>query len=114
MSQEIFLSDNAGNRVPPDPYMADPVAASGATTSTGTAGTDLTLTVVAGLVYIVTCVGSAGLFSITGVTSTAANIEWVCPADSTILIKIPIGVTTLYFEGDTSTKNIYTRKMKNV
>ncbi len=111
MNQEVFLSDNSGNRVPPDPHLADPVAASGATTSSGTAGADLTLTVVAGLTYIVTCIGTTGLFSISGVTSTAANIEWVCPADDTILIKIPVGKTTLYFEGDTSTKNIYTRKM---
>ena len=111
MNQEVFLSDNSGNRVPPHPTMADPVAASGVTKATGTGGDDLTLTVVAGAMYIVTCIGTTGLFSITGVTSTAANIEWICASDETILIKIPVGKTTLYFEGDASTKNIYFRKM---
>ncbi len=111
MNQEVFLSDNSGNRVPPHPNLADPVAASGVTTDTGTAGDDLTLTVVAGATYIVTCIGTAGLFSITGVTSVAANIEWVCSTGDTILIKIPVGKTTLYFEGNAANKPVYTRKM---
>ena len=64
-NQEVFLSDNSGNRVPPHPTMADPVAASGATTNTASAGDDLTLTVVAGATYIITCIATSGFFSIT-------------------------------------------------
>ncbi len=111
---EVYHSDNSGNRVPPNPNMANPVAASGQTQATGTAGDDLTLTVVAGATYMLTGIGTAVLISITGVTSTAANIEWVAPADTTIIIKIPIGVTTLYFEGDTGTKNVYISKLANL
>lgn len=113
MNQHIFLSDNSGNIVPPHPSMADPVAASGQTKATGSAGNDLTLAVVAGASYVVTCIGTAGLFSTTDVTSTAANIEWVCPKDSQIIIHVPIGKTTLYFEGDTSTQKIYIVRLQN-
>lgn len=60
-------------------------------------GENPTLTVVPGATYIVTCVGASALFSITGVTTTAANIERVCPPGKTIVIKIPVGITTLYF-----------------
>ncbi len=108
---EVYLTDNSGNRVPPHPGAANPVAVSGQTKATGTAGDDLTLTVVAGAIYALTGIGTAVLVSITGVTSTAANIEWVAPANVTILIKIPIGSTTLYFEGDTGTKNVYIRRL---
>ncbi len=108
---EVYLTDNSGNRVPPHPGTANPVAASGQTKATGTAGDDLTLTVVAAATYALTGVGTAVLVSITGVTSTAANIEWVCPTDSTIIIKIPIDVTTLYFEGDTGTKKVYISRL---
>jgi len=108
---EVHHSDNAGNRVPPHPDIAAPVVASGQTVATGTAGDDKTFTVVAGAVYALTGIGTAVLAGITGVTSTAANIEWVAPADKTIIIKIPIGKTTLYFEGDTSSKNVYLRRL---
>ncbi len=108
---EVYNSDNSGNRVPPHPDEADPVAASGQTKATATAGDDLTLTVVGGERYAITGIGTAVLVITTGQTSTAANIEWVAPADTTIIIRIPIGKTTLYLEGDTSTKNIYLRKL---
>lgn len=108
---EVYLSDNSGNRVPPDPNMANPVAGSGQTVATGTAGDDKTFTVVAGARYVITGIDTAVLLSITGVTSTAANIEWVAPSNVTIIIKIPIGKTTLYFEGTVNTKNVYLRKL---
>lgn len=111
MSQEVYHSDNSGNRVPPHPDEADPVAKSGQTKATGTAGDDLTFTVVGGERYAITGIGTAILISTTGQTSTAARIEWVAPANTTIIIRIPIGKTTLYFEGDTGAKNIYLRKL---
>lgn len=94
--------------------MAHPEAASGITASTGTAGADITQTVEEGQSYIVTFIGTAGkivLASITGVTSVAANIEWVFLANREYVIHIPIGETTLYFEGDESSKSIYLRKV---
>ena len=111
MNGEVYISDNAGHRTPGDPNMADPIAASGQTVATGTAGDDKTFTVVAGATYAITGIGTAILLSTTGVTSTAANIEWVAPANVTIVIRIPVGKTTLYLEGDTSSKNVYLRRL---
>lgn len=103
--------DNSGNAVGQHPHVADPVAASGITLATGTAGSDVTQTLVSGQMYIVTPIGTTILASITGVTSTAANIEWVFPPNVASIFRIPIGKTTLYFEGDTSTKSAYVRKL---
>ena len=110
---EMYLSDNSGNRVAPL-NCADPVAASGITIATGTAGDDVTQTLVAGQLYAITFVATAGnaiLASATGVTSTAANIEWVFPAGFTCIFRMPLGKTTLYFEGSESTKNAHIRKL---
>ncbi len=111
MGQEVFASDNAGHRVVFDVNTVDPVPVSGLTVDTGTAGDDVTLTVVAGATYALTCIGASVLVSITGVTSTAANVEWIAPAGVTIIIKIPVGITTLYLEGDTGSKAIRIRKL---
>ena len=114
MNQHMYANDNSGNRSVFHPGIANPVAASGQTKATGTAGDDLTFTVVAGASYVITCAGATGLFSITGVTSTAANIEWICPADSQLVIRIPVGKTTLYFEADTGTKKIYMARLQDI
>lgn len=110
---ETYLSDNSGNRVAPL-NCADPVAASGITLATGTAGDDKTQTLVQGQLYVITFVATAGkvlLMSATGVTSTAANIEWVVPAGFDRIFRMPLGKTTLYYEGDENTKNAYIRKL---
>lgn len=109
--QEVYLSDNSGNRVPPGVVAVDPVAASGISIAGGVAGSDVTQAVEQGKLYAFTSVDSNWLFSITGVTSTAANIEWVCPEDATILIRIPMGKTTLYLECDGASKTGYLRKV---
>jgi len=108
---ENYSCDNSGNRTPNHPHCVDPVAESGVTQATGTAGDDLEVTLVGGQMYAVTPLGTSVLASITGVTSIAANIEWVFPANVTSIFRMPIGKTTLYCEGDTSTKNIYFRKL---
>lgn len=108
---EIYLSDNSGNRVPPHPGLVNPVAASGQTVATGTAGDDKTFTVVAGESYTIMGVDTDVLLGITGVTSTPANIEWLAPRNKAIVIKIPVGKTTLYFEGTVGSKNVYLAKM---
>ena len=110
---EAFISDNAGNRTPGHPNFADPVAASGITLATGTAGDDKTQTLVQGQLYAITYVGTAGkvmFASITGVTSVAANIEWVFMANITYVFRMPIGKTTLYYEADED-KKAYVRKL---
>lgn len=110
MQGDVYLSDNSGNRVA-HPHTVNPVAASGITVATGTAGDDVTQTLAAGQVYAITPIGTTILASITGVTSTAANIEWVFPPNVTSIFRMPKGKTTLYFEGDTSSKNAYIRKL---
>src|SRR4030042_2670704 len=106
-----YSCDNSGNRVPVDPSCSDPVAATGQTGATATAGDDKTFTRVGGKRYAVTPLGTSVLASRTGVTSTAANIEWVFPANITSIFKMPEGCTTLYWEGDTSSKNVYLREI---
>ena len=100
--------------MPADIRAAHPVAASGITLAMATSGTDYTQTVEQGQSYAVTFVATAAkvmLLSITGVTSTAANIEWVVMANETIVIHIPIGKTTLYVECNESSKSAYLRKL---
>lgn len=99
MVGEVFSCDNTGNRSVPDVRVANPVAASGVLLDAGkdSVGTE---TVVGGQSYIVsTCGDPSGrwLFSITGVCTTEANIEWVCNQSGKIIIKIPQGVTTLHY-----------------
>lgn len=108
---ENYSCDNRGNRTPVHPHVVDPVAASGITIATGTAGDDVTQTLVGGQMYAITPIGTTILAGITGVTSTAANIEWVFPPNVTSIFRMPLGKTTLYFEGDTSSKNAYIRKL---
>lgn len=106
-----YSMDNKGNRTPNHPHCNDPVAATGQTVATGTAGDDKTVTLIGGKMYAVTPVGTAVLASITGVTSTAANIEWVFPSNVTSVFRMPIGKTTLYLEGDVTDKNVYFREL---
>jgi len=94
-----YSMDNMGNRIPADVLAADPVKASTVRLDAGkdVAGTE---TVVGGQMYIVSTTGSTlgrWLFSITGVITTEANIEWVCAQGKRIIIRIPMGVTTLYY-----------------
>ena len=107
---DSFTLDNSGNKVC-DPACADPVTASGITISSGTAGNDYTQALAQGQLYAITPIGTNILAGITGVTSTAANIEWVFPSGVTSIFRVPIDKTTLYFEGDTSSKNAYIRKL---
>jgi len=109
---EVYLSDNSGNRVGAHPHCVDPVAASGITLTITTGGADYTeADLVQGQLYAITPIGTTILASITGVTSTAANIEWVFPPNVTSIFRMPIGKTTLYYEGNTSTTLAYMRKV---
>ena len=100
---DTYISTAGGHRASIGAINCDPVAASGLALTAAGAGTDYEQTVVAGARYAVTVPIDDGtyLFSITGVTSTAANREWICTEGNTIIIKIPQGKTTLYFESDT-------------
>lgn len=94
---ENYLCDNSGNRIPPHPHMGDPTLASGIYLApTKDAGADED--VVAGAVYAITVRQGFFLFGIAA-TTTPANVIWICPANQTIVIKIPIGYTKLYYMG---------------
>lgn len=106
-----YACDNNGNKMPPTPDMADPIAVSGQTVTTGTAGDDKTFTVIGGGIYAVTGIDTGVLLSCTGVTSTPANIEWVAPINKTIVMKVPEGSVTIYLEGTVSSKSVYLRRL---
>ena len=111
---DSYANDNIGNRCGEGVVAVHPVLASGITLSGGTpAGSDQTQTVVAGQTYVITFPMDSGtwLLSVTGVTSTAANIEWVGVEGKDLVITIPFGYTTLYFECDTNNKSAYMRKI---
>lgn len=101
---ENYISDNSGNRIAPGAVAGDPVAASGITLSAATGGDDYNQAVVGGKTYLVTIPIDDGtwLFSITGLTSVPANREWIGVEGVPFTITIPQGVTTLYFESDTT------------
>lgn len=108
---DTFISDSAGNRAAPGAINCPPVLASGITIAMATAGEDYTGTVVAGKTYAVTVNGGFCLFSVTGVTSTEANREWCAANGNTIIIKIPLGYTTLYCESNANSSNAYLREL---
>jgi hypothetical protein len=110
--QEIYLSDNSGNRTPGHPNFYDPAAAGGITQATGTAGDDLEVTLVGGQMYAVIPIDTNVLASITGVTSIEANREWIWLKNQVSIFRMPLGSTVLYCEGDASSKNIYFSKLK--
>jgi len=118
--KETYLSDNAGNRVPPHPYMVNPVAESGITKTLTTAGTNYGLAVEAGETYriIGTLAGATGtndaLFcSITGSAATTANKEWAFPIGHPGIVKIPEDKTTLYMTATVALVIVYLAKLDN-
>lgn len=88
-----------------DLYIGDAacvVPGSGITLTDAETGANHTQAVVPGATYAVTVspVVSGGHFhfSITGTVLTAANIEWVCCAGETIIIRIPDNVNVLNYQ----------------
>jgi len=108
---EIYHSDNMGNRVPPHANLADPELASGQTLTNATAATDTEATVVAGESYVITALTTGGFYFGLAAISTAANILWVCPLGQTIVIKIPVGYTTLHYATNVNNGVAYMRKL---
>jgi len=47
----------------------------------------------------------------TGVTSTAANIEWVFMANTEYVFRMPMGKTTLYCESNATNGYVFFRKL---
>lgn len=109
MQGEMYLSDNAGNRVPPHPNETAPVAVSGQTLAPNKE-TDTEATVVAGASYAITAVEGWFVFGV-ATTATAANIIWVCTQGQTIVIKIPLGYTSLHYQSGSDDRTAYLRRL---
>ncbi len=112
---ELYLSDNAGNRVPPGVASGDPVLASGIKITDDTAdGGDHAEAVDAGATYQIMVdetTDGAFLFGL-ATTATAANILWFMPPLTVRVITIPAGYTSLHYQSLASGGSAYLVKMK--
>lgn len=108
---EVYLSDNAGNRVPPHPDVSAPTLASGQNVSAAAVDTNYSnVTVVAGATYAITCLKGAHIFGI-ATTDTAANCIWACASGKTIVIKIPLSYTALHYKSLDSSRRFILRRL---
>jgi len=109
---ETFVSDNAGHRVPPHPNASDPISASGQTLTNAAKDTNTGVTVVAGALYALTAQEVGGFYLGTAdVITYPAYIMWACPVGQTIIIRIPIGITSLKYACDTNDAIGYLRRL---
>ena len=109
MQGDVFLSDNAGNRVPPA-GSPDPVQGTGQLLQADQ-GEAKTVTVVAGATYAFTATRNASFHFGLAAVATPANVAWACGMYDTITIVIPTGYTTLYYSAGASNGNGYLRKL---
>lgn len=109
---EVYLSDNAGNKVPPHPDLSDPVLGSGQNVSAAATDTDAEVVVVAGESYAITCIKGAHIFGIAD-TGTATNCIWACGSGKTIIVKIPAGYSALHYQTPDSSRRFILRKLKD-
>lgn len=103
-------ANSAGNRTGLGAIDCPAVLASGITLAMANNGVDYNTTV-GEKSYVISAVGGFCLLSLTGVTSVAANIEYVCGDEQTIVMHVPYGKTTLYAESDTDSTNLYIREL---
>ena len=106
---EVFASDNAGNRTVFDVNTGAPILASGQTLAPNKE-TNTEATVVAGGVYAITAIEGWFVFG-SATTGTTANIVWACPQGKTIVIKIPIGYTSLHYQSGSNDRTAYLRRL---
>lgn len=111
MNLQSYSSDNSGNLVPSGVASADPSAGSGQTLTDATIGGDHNVTVVAGEVYAFTAALTGSFFFGIAAVTSAANIIWVCGLYDTIVMKIPVGITTLHYAGSVNGATGYLRKL---
>lgn len=100
MSTAARILNNAGHNAPPGALDAAPVLSQTAQTATdSTTGGDHELTLAAGKAYLVMTTGTGGFIFGLAATTTAGNIRWMCPANWAVVIRMPIGYTTLHYQG---------------
>lgn len=99
-----------------DLYVSDaavPVAGSGVTLTDAATGGDETTTVTPGATYALTTNDTAVNTFVLGIATilTAANILWVCPPASTIIIRVPDDAATLHYESLVNGGVAYLRRL---
>jgi len=113
-----FSCNNKGQRVPPHPDLAAPIIASGQKKTCTTAGTNYTLTVVAGAMYKITArVDSTKVcdmmsLSITGTAATDANKEWNFNIGDSVVIHIPSNKTTLNMTSTIDATDVFISRLE--
>jgi hypothetical protein len=112
MTNDTYISDNQGNRVAV-PGTANPIAASGQTLTDAATGADHTATVVAGAKYALTCDATGTMLLGILDSTTAANVIWAVPPSGDAIISIPLGVTTLHYNGTVNATTVYLRRLSD-
>ena len=111
MAQTARLVSCGGKTADAAAVSADPVAATGQTLVDTTTGVYHEATVVGGKSYAVTTDATGTmLFGILDSTA-AANVIWVCPPSSTIIVNVPGNVTTLHYNGTVANTTAYLREV---
>ena len=114
---ENYSSDNSGNRCPPHPDISDPVLGSGQNVSAAAVNTNYSDVVVeGGKMYAITCIKGAHIFGVDysadlSGTDTASNVIWACGEGHTIVIRIPMGYTLLYFQTPDASRRFILRQL---
>ncbi|KKM21604.1 hypothetical protein LCGC14_1633740 [marine sediment metagenome] len=109
MGNELYLSDNAGHRVPPA-GSPDPILASGQWLQADQSEAKST-TVVAGATYAFTATRGGSFYFGIAAVATAANVVWACGLYDTIIIVIPTDYTTLYYSSSQNNGNGRLRRL---
>ena len=97
---DTFVSNKARRRINPATETLNMVSGSGQTMTNVTAGTPISITVVAGKRYIVTA-NATGVVHLGIVDGAAADFLWNIAPGHSIGIEIPADITTLYMDADT-------------
>lgn len=110
MVGEQYSCDNSGNRTGPHPDISDPVLGTGQSVVAGSKDTDGTITVVAGKSYAITSLIGSHIFGI-ATLATATNIVWAASEGKTIVIRVPFGYTTLYYQTPSNSRRFILREL---
>ncbi len=110
MGEQVNVLDNSGNLTGPHPDISDPVLASAQKVVAGSKDANATIDVESGKMYAITSLIGAHVFGI-ATTATAANCIWAAPAGKTIVIRVPIGYTTLHYQTPSDSRVFYIRKL---
>ncbi len=108
---DIFLCDNAGNRVPPGVASGHPVLGSGRTINELSPVLDFTISVESGASYLIMVKDRSTSFGVEDST-IEANVLWHMPAKTIRVFTIPTGYSALHWRFFTPNATIYIVKLE--